>query len=65
MYKKKKKKKKIFRMTSGGFNSYCGVQQDEHHCCADETLEAGVIFVCKHAVEVAGEDTHLVNDQLL
>ncbi len=52
-------------MTFGGFNSYCGVQQDEHHCCADETLEAGVIFVCKHAVEVAGEDTHLVNDQLL
>lgn len=46
-------------------STYCGVEQDEHHSCAHQTLEAGVIFVCQHIVEVAGEDTHLVNDQLL
>lgn len=67
-------------MTSRGLNSfgtlgtfwpptapstYCGVDYNEHHRCAHQILIAGVIFVCQHIVELAGEDAHLVNDQLL
>lgn len=46
-------------------STYCGVDQDEDHRFPQEAPEAGVVFVCQHIVEVAGEDTHLVNDQLL
>lgn len=46
-------------------STYCGIQQDEQHSFAHQTLEAGVIFVCQHIVEVAWEDAYLVNDQLL
>lgn len=45
--------------------TYRGVKQDEHNGYAHQIFEAGVIFVCQHIVEVAREDTYLVNDQLL
>lgn len=45
--------------------TYCGVEQDEHHGSAHQAAEARVVFVCQHIVEVTGEDSHLVNNQLL
>lgn len=45
--------------------TYCGVEQDEHHGIAQQTFEASVVLIAQHIVEVAGQDTHLVNDQLL
>lgn len=45
--------------------TYCGVHQDEHHSFSNQTFEAREIFVCQHLVEVAGENSYLVNDQLL
>lgn len=46
-------------------STYCGVEQNEHHRRAHQTPEARRVFVGQNVVEATGEDSHLVNDQLL
>ena len=45
--------------------TYGGVEQDEQYSKGDQVAEGCVILVSQHHVELAGKDTHLVNDQLL
>lgn len=42
-----------------------GVEQDEHHGLGQQVPEGTVVLIAQDIVEVAGQDTHLVNDQLL